>query len=335
MFPRAETDCSGAVETRRSDPSTRRCIPLAALCAWLCLAAAAPALELDLPGDAQLTRQTLREADSYRLPVGPWVDGALPTLDLEGRVLRQAWRIADTDLTTLELMRPIRAQLAEAGFEPLLECAGDACGGFDFRFGTQVMAAPDMFVDLFDFRFLSARAAGPRYMSVFVSRSGQAGYVQIIRVGPEGAASQDATANAPSEQPAAPDAPGPAPQVVQDLVAQGHVVLTDLDFSSASSDLGPGPYASLSALAAWLKADGSRRVALVGHTDTVGGLEANIALSRRRAASVMRRLIEAHDVSAAQLEANGMGYLSPVAPNLTRDGREANRRVEAVLLNSE
>ncbi|MCR9113710.1 MAG: OmpA family protein, partial [Rhodobacteraceae bacterium] len=36
-----------------------------------------------------------------------------------------------------------------------------------------------------------------------------------------------------------------------------------------------------------------------------------------------------------QLEAGGMGYLSPLTTNLTPEGREANRRVEAVLLNTE
>jgi len=30
-----------------------------------------------------------------------------------------------------------------------------------------------------------------------------------------------------------------------------------------------------------------------------------------------------------------MGYLSPIASNLTAAGRDTNRRVEAVLLNSE
>ena len=30
-----------------------------------------------------------------------------------------------------------------------------------------------------------------------------------------------------------------------------------------------------------------------------------------------------------------MGYLAPIAPNLTPEGREANRRVEAVLISTE
>ena len=50
---------------------------------------------------------------------------------------------------------------------------------------------------------------------------------------------------------------------------------------------------------------------------------------------MLERLVSAHGVPRAQLDAEGMGYLSPIAPNLDAAGREANRRVEAVLLNSE
>lgn len=74
------------------------------------------------------------------------------------------------------------------------------------------------------------------------------------------------------------------------------------------------------------------RIAIVGHTDTVGGLEANIAVSRARASAVRDRLIERYDVAPNRIEAGGMGYLSPVASNLTPEGREMNRRVEVILL---
>ena len=77
------------------------------------------------------------------------------------------------------------------------------------------------------------------------------------------------------------------------------------------------------------------RIALVGHTDAVGALDGNIALSKRRAASVLERMVSAHGVPRERMDAEGMGYLSPVAPNTTPEGREANRRVEVILLNTE
>ncbi len=123
--------------------------------------------------------------------------------------------------------------------------------------------------------------------------------------------------------------------IIDFMMSHGHVVIPDLVFATGSSDLADGPNAALEALAEFLKADPSRRVALVGHTDAVGALEDNVALSRARAASVMEKLVADHGVSEDQLESNGMGYLSPVAPNTTPEGRRANRRVEAVLLNTE
>ncbi|MFC6587568.1 OmpA family protein [Sulfitobacter pacificus] len=55
-------------------------------------------------------------------------------------------------------------------------------------------------------------------------------------------------------------------------------------------------------------------------------------MSRARARSVRQRLIDGYGVSAARLDAEGMGYLAPVASNIDEAGREQNRRVEVVLL---
>jgi OOP family OmpA-OmpF porin len=88
-------------------------------------------------------------------------------------------------------------------------------------------------------------------------------------------------------------------------------------------------------LAAYLIANPARQVVLVGHTDAVGSLESNITLSKRRAASVEARLEDEYGVPSAQLSADGVGFLSPLVSNLTEDGRNRNRRVEAVLISTE
>ena len=84
-----------------------------------------------------------------------------------------------------------------------------------------------------------------------------------------------------------------------------------------------------------LKAEPDLRVALVGHTDAVGSLDANTALSRRRAEAVRDRLVQSYDVAPGRVEAQGAGYLAPRASNLTEAGREQNRRVEVVVLSAE
>lgn len=325
--------------TRRARP-WRRCVAPLSLAALASLAIAASARAdtvLDLPGNANMTREQVEEAGDYALPIGPWSDGAMPTLDVQGQITRQAWRIDSASPTTLQLMDQLAAQLEGAGFSPVFRCAAVACGGFDFRFGQAVLPPPEMFVDLFDYRFLAAhKPAGAQggaegddtYVTLLISRSGADSYIQVTRITPAGA---------DTDQPVASAVPGTGNGVslVEALTRQGHTVLGDLDFATGADTLGPGPFASLRAVAAFLKAGDTRRIALVGHTDTVGGMEANLALSRRRARAVMQRLIEAHDVPPAQLEAEGIAYLSPRAPNGREEGREANRRVEAVLLSAD
>lgn len=304
--------------------------------AFLAQPIAGHALDLSLPGNATLGREVRRDAESYELPIGPFAEGVIPTVEVEGHFVQQAWRLEQQSITTLQMLTPMRGQLVEAGYEILLDCAGRECGGFDFRFATRVLPAPDMFVDLFDYRFLSARKndadGGVDYVSLLVSRSGSTAYIQVIQVAPNGSVSLSVAADPVSASLPAPDADLP---IAEALTTMGHVILSDLNFESGSSDLGPGSYNSLKDLAAFLKSDPDLRIALVGHTDTVGGLDPNIALSKRRAASVVERLVSAYDVPPEQLMAEGMGYLAPIAPNLTQPGREANRRVEAVLLNSE
>jgi outer membrane protein OmpA-like peptidoglycan-associated protein len=72
------------------------------------------------------------------------------------------------------------------------------------------------------------------------------------------------------------------------------------------------------------------RFKLEGHTDAKGSFEYNMDLSRRRALSVQRYLLENFDISSGQLSIEGLGESRPL-PNIDpEDGR--NRRVEVVNL---
>lgn len=303
----------------------------------------ARAVDLFLPSNARMTVERISGQDSYGLAIGPALDGQVPMVTAEGQVTRRAWRIDAQGLTTLQLLAPLREQLADAGYEFLFECAATACGGFDFRFALEVIPAPDMHVDLFDFRYLAARRGdgdGRRsHAALLTSRTATAGFVQVIQIVPPDStpprsAGSDRPALGPAgaATPAQTDAP---PSVVAALEKDGHTVLSDLPFETGSSNLGPGDFAALAALAEYLLAEPARRIALVGHTDAVGGLDGNIALSKRRAASVLERLATDFGVPRAQMVAEGVGYLAPLTTNTTPQGRAANRRVEAVLLNTE
>lgn len=297
----------------------------------------ADALELDLPTGAQLTAQRDTGLDNFDAPVAAFDGSGVQTLSVEGAIARQAWRISLPGLTPLQVMVPLRHQLSELGYRVIFECEASTCGGFDFRFNTEVLPGPNMYVNISRYRYLTA-AKDDRSDVVGILASVTAGsaYVQIIHARERGEGPVPPPLR-PSEGTDNETEPTLIPDAPDDLLAalkqNGRMVLADLDFDVGTTDLGQGPFESLIQLAALLRDRGDLRIALVGHTDTVGALSVNFALSRDRARSVRNRLVTEHGVDGARLDAEGVAYLAPVAPNLTDAGRALNRRVEAVLIN--
>lgn len=300
----------------------------------------AAALTLEFPANASQTGHRAEGLTSYRLPVGAWDGKGVPTQLTEGPMDQTAWRIDSGNMTSLELLLPLRDQFQREGFSTLFECESRACGGFDFRYGTDILPEPEMHVDLGDFRFVALRRdgdSGPEYASLIVSRSTDQGFVQLTRIGAFAKPAPElvlSTKTPDSSDAGQPDADTGAQNLPlgQKLATEGAVPLDDLVFPSGASALAEGDYASLAELAEWLKGGSSRKVALVGHTDASGSLEANSAISLSRAESVRQTLISRYGVGAAQLVAQGVGYLSPRDTNQTPEGRERNRRVEAMLI---
>lgn len=73
------------------------------------------------------------------------------------------------------------------------------------------------------------------------------------------------------------------------------------------------------------------KVRIEGHTDSSGKPEANLALSQARAEAVKQALVS-RGVDAGRLEATGYGGERPTDVNDTAAGREANRRVEFIIV---
>lgn len=298
--------------------------------------APALALEAPFPEGTEQTAMRVERVGSYGLPIGPWADGSMLTRLTEGRIEQTAWRIPAPNQSTLELLQPMRAALLADGWRMMFECETVECGGFDFRYSTQVLPEPGMHVDLGDFRFLSARKGmgmTEEHISLLVSRStgAGAGYVQMIHVGPP-----DALPNTPRTDtaPARPEILALSTRSADGIgvaLERGSVVLDGLEFASGAADTPKGADNLLKDLAAYLADHPDRTVALVGHTDAAGSLEANVALSKRRAEAVRNRLVQEYGVEAGRLVALGAGFMSPRDSNLTEEGRARNRRVEAIL----
>lgn len=72
------------------------------------------------------------------------------------------------------------------------------------------------------------------------------------------------------------------------------------------------------------------KLLVMGHTDSVGSLDYNIELSRRRAVNIMRMLADL-GVNPEIMTAIPIGMAQPIASNATEEGRAKNRRVEFML----
>jgi outer membrane protein OmpA-like peptidoglycan-associated protein len=77
------------------------------------------------------------------------------------------------------------------------------------------------------------------------------------------------------------------------------------------------------------------RISIEGHTDSKGSAQHNNELSKARAASVRKYLIETEKISSDRLDSAGFGSTKPIDTNDTDAGRERNRRVEFRILGDE
>lgn len=76
------------------------------------------------------------------------------------------------------------------------------------------------------------------------------------------------------------------------------------------------------------------RVSIEGHTDSQGKREANLKLSEARARAVAAFLLKT-GIATERMTAKGFGPDRPVESNQTARGREANRRVDFVIVGAE
>jgi outer membrane protein OmpA-like peptidoglycan-associated protein len=105
----------------------------------------------------------------------------------------------------------------------------------------------------------------------------------------------------------------------------------DVLFDFDKADIRADAATALAQLATIIAAYPNGRVELLGHTDSKGDDAYNQRLSERRAQSVASWLAAKHGVDPARLTTRGWGEAKPVAENSTDQGRQKNRRVEAIV----
>lgn len=101
-------------------------------------------------------------------------------------------------------------------------------------------------------------------------------------------------------------------------------------FATGKWELLPIAQQRLDEVAKALKDQGYQKIIVEGHTDSRGGRQMNMDLSRKRAESVRSYLIS-RGIEADKTTSVGIGPDRPVADNKTAEGRANNRRVELVV----
>ena len=121
-----------------------------------------------------------------------------------------------------------------------------------------------------------------------------------------------------------------ASQMAQAIGQSGSVALYGIQFDFDKADIEPESKPTLDEIAKFLNANPNISLVVAGHTDSQGGFDYNVDLSKRRAQAVANELVKSYGIAAARLTPFGAGMAAPIASNSDEAGRAKNRRVELV-----
>lgn len=98
-------------------------------------------------------------------------------------------------------------------------------------------------------------------------------------------------------------------------------------FSSGNNEITMESAAAIEQMKTDMQSRSAPQITVIGHTDRVGSVEANDALSLKRA-QLMRDMLVAGGISETQIEASGSGEREPLVSTDDEVDEPMNRRVE-------
>ncbi len=104
-----------------------------------------------------------------------------------------------------------------------------------------------------------------------------------------------------------------------------------INFPNNSSIIPASFYNEIKAVADFMTQYPNTDVVIEGHTDSRGSEAYNQQLSDKRAGKVADALVDTYGVDSSRVSSEGHGESRPIANNDTAEGRDANRRVVAVI----
>jgi len=104
-----------------------------------------------------------------------------------------------------------------------------------------------------------------------------------------------------------------------------------VEFASDSARIEQRYYDQVDNVGAYLKKYPTTTAVIEGHTDSLGNAKQNMLLSQQRADSVVSYLMEKYGIEGDRLSAKGYGSTRRIAYNSTPEGRQQNRRINAII----
>ncbi|MGA3281835.1 MAG: OmpA family protein [Smithella sp.] len=123
------------------------------------------------------------------------------------------------------------------------------------------------------------------------------------------------------------EAPPPPPPPVQEKVT----IALNVEFDTAKAVVKEKYHDKIKRVADFMKEHPETNALIEGYTDNVGKEVSNQKLSEERANSVRQYIIDKFGIDGSRLTAIGYDSNKPIASNDTKEGRQKNRRVQAVL----
>lgn len=124
--------------------------------------------------------------------------------------------------------------------------------------------------------------------------------------------------------------PEPVKIEINEAKVGSSFVINNIYYNTNSADLKKESFIVLEAFADYLKENPSITLEIQGHTDNVGSVKANEALSANRAYTI-KAFIEEKGIDGKRITAKGFGPNKPIADNTTETGRAKNRRTEILI----
>lgn len=248
-------------------------------------------------------------AKPQSMPGGGYTAAKL--MPLEGKVTYIHYEMPKS-VSPLQVFRNYQSSLRRSGFAELFTCERP-CTSENLSAFSGLMKARKLYLNYStDNQYLAAQRNNT-YVSLWVNDGGA--WLFVV----EKEKLNDGLMAVTGESP-----------IAKALGADGKVDLYGFQFDTGKAVLRDGSKPTLQELGKVLQDNPSLSLEVVGHTDDVGGADANQRLSEARAAAVADTLSRQYGIAAQRLKTRGVGQTVPLAANTTEAGRAQNRRVEII-----